>query len=71
MEGKAGSGILATSGKTTCTSQALMHRNPIGKRALVQEMNIPVCFSEHTNNSEQLIPQGLTAINISLMALSQ
>lgn len=45
------------------------HRNLAGKWALRQQMNIPVCFSEHTNNSEQLIPQSLTAINISLMAL--
>lgn len=69
MEGKAGSGILTGSGRTTCSSQALMHRNLTGKRALMQQMNIPVCFSKHTNNSEQLIPQCLTAINISLMAL--
>lgn len=67
--GKAGSGILAGSGKTTCPPQALMHRNLAGKWALMQQMNIPVCFSEHTNNSKQQIPQCRTAINISLMAL--
>lgn len=67
--GKAGSGILAGSGKSICPSQALMHRNLAGKWALMQQINIPVCFSEHTNNSEQLTPQCLTAINISLMAL--
>lgn len=67
--GKAGSGIPAGSGKTTYTSHALMHRNLAGKWALMQQMNSPVCFCEHTNNSKQLVPQCLTTINISLIAL--
>lgn len=45
MEGKAGSG------KKTCPLQALMHRNLAGKWALMEQINMPVCFSEHTNNS--------------------
>lgn len=69
MEGNAGLGILTGSGNTTCSSQAWMHRYLTGKKTFMQQMNIPLCFSEHTNNSKQ--PQCLTAINISLMALKQ
>lgn len=66
LQGRENHGGKAGSGKNTCPSQALMHRNLAGKWALMQQINIPVCFSEYTNNSEQLIPQCLTALNISL-----